>query len=59
MNMSDAESTIKFAVLDGYSSATGHPNQDEARVQMIFESIFKPSTRWAIEQYLEELKGGE
>lgn len=54
--MSDAESTVRFAILDGYASATGQPNQDEARVQAIFESIFRDDVRWAIEEYLKELK---
>ena len=54
--MSDAESTIKFAILDGYASATGQP--DEARIESIFHSLFcRLDVRWAIEKYLEELTG--
>lgn len=53
--MSDAESTIKFAILDGYSSTTGKPNEDEARVEAIFQSLFRPELRWAIDTYLEEI----
>lgn len=54
--MSNAESTIRFAILDGYTSATGKSNEAEARVEAIFQSLFRPETRWAVNEHLKEIK---
>lgn len=53
--MSDAETTIKFAILDGYTRATGKPDEAKARTEAIFRSLFRPAYRWAIEEYLKEI----
>ncbi len=57
--MSNAESTIKFAILNGMTKRahiTGaSAKYTEIYQEDIFESLFHPSTRWAIEEYLKEL----
>ena len=54
--MIDAESTIRHAILHGYVSATGKPNEAEERVDAIFHSLFKPDVQWAVGEYLKEIE---
>jgi len=57
--MSDAEATIKFAIFDGITS-NWHKNNDPKFAEIIrdaiFTKIFEPHLKWAIEEYLDELK---
>lgn len=55
-NMSDAEATIRQAILSGYASVTGLAYEDEARVDAILECIFAKPVRWAVVVYLKELE---
>ena len=57
--MTDSESTIKFAIFDAIVSNWHKKNDHEfAEVvrDKVFEKIFEPHLKWAIEEYLEELK---
>lgn len=54
--MSDAEATIRSAIINGYTSATRQPFQDEARVDAILKSLFQSSVKWAIEDYMKEIE---
>ena len=57
--MSDAEATVKFAIFDGITS-NWHKKDDPKFAEIIrdsvFEKIFEPHLKWAIEEYLDELK---
>ena len=57
--MSDAEATVKFAIFDGITS-NWHKKDDPKFMEImrdeIFSKIFEPHLKWAIEEYLDELK---
>lgn len=52
--MTDAEMTIKHMILSGYIDLKSK-SPDEIQ-NTIFNKIFDPTTIWAIEEYLQELK---
>lgn len=57
--MTDAEATIKHAIFDGLIDQwhrKNHPNFAEILKDKVFDALFAPHYRWAIEEYLEELK---
>lgn len=56
--MTHAEATVKFAILSAIS-AEWEKKDPEALRDAIFNNLFKPEFRWAIELYLEELKEKE
>jgi len=54
--MSDAEATVKFAIFDGITS-NWHKKDDPKIIRdAVFTKIFEPHLKWAIEEYLDELK---
>lgn len=57
--MSDAESTVKFAIFDAIVSQWHRKNEtdfvNEVR-NAIFDKIFEPHLRWALEEHLQVLK---
>lgn len=56
--MSNAESTVKFAILNGLIQnwhRKNEPNFSEIAQQEIFENLFAPHLKWAVEEYLTEL----
>lgn len=57
--VTDAEATIKFAIFDGIVdqwNKKDDPGFVQAVRDKVFETIFVPSLRWAIEEHLETLK---
>lgn len=57
--MTDAESTIKHVILSGIIQNWHKKNEQnyaELTQQEIFERLFDPTTIWAVEEYVEELK---
>jgi len=56
--MTDAERTIKFAIFQGITS-NWHNKSDQHFAAMVrdsvFESIFAPHLKWALEEYLKEI----
>jgi hypothetical protein len=50
---SDAQGTVEFAILDALAGE-GLRDAGEHTVKAILESLFSPSTRWAVRKYLEE-----
>ena len=59
--MSDALKTIKSSIIEGMcdsSVQTGLTiSSADFLVPALIESIFHPSVRWAVKEYLEELEG--
>jgi len=57
--MTDSEATVKFAIFSAITS-TWHKKNDPNFAKIIsdavFTKIFEPHLKWAIEEYLEELK---
>lgn len=57
--MTDAEATVKFAIFDGITDQW-HKKDDPRFAHLIrdkvFERLFDPTLRWAVEEYLQELK---
>lgn len=53
--VSDAEATIKFAIFDGITDQW-HKKNEQNFVQLVrdkvFETLFRPEFRWALEEYL-------
>ena len=57
--MSDAEATVKFAIFSAITSnwhEKSDPNFANIIRDSIFDRIFEPSLKWAIEEYLDEVK---
>lgn len=57
--MSDAESTVKFAIFDAIVSCWHLKNNDnfsEVVRDKVFELIFDPHLKWAVEDYLNEIR---
>lgn len=56
--MSDAEATVRFAIFNGLVDQW-HRKDDPDFVEIakakIFDSLFAPHLRWALEEYLLEL----
>jgi len=57
-NPSSAELTVKHSILSGIAHVY-HLNSKEKTIDSIFERLFDPSLRWAVEEYLKELKDKE
>ena len=57
--MTDAESTVKFAIFNGIVDQW-HKKNDPKFAEIIrdkvFESLFAPHLKWAVEEYLKELE---
>lgn len=57
--MSDAESTVKFAIFDGVIS-NWHKKSDPKFAEIIrdevFNKLFEPHLKWAVKEYLNELE---
>lgn len=51
--MSDAEATIRHALLDGM--AERKVSSAEEAVDAIVETLFAEPVRWAVEEYLKEI----
>ena len=51
---SDAEATVKFAILSGMVDAWGKPHK-EIR-DAIFQKLFQPDLKWAIVEYLKKIE---
>ncbi len=57
--VSDAEATVKFAIFDAIVSLCHKKNDQDFANEVrnaIFDKIFEPHLRWALEEHLEELK---
>lgn len=57
--VSDAEATIKFAILDGIIDQwhkKDEPNFAQRTRDKVFENLFRPEFGWAIGEYLATLK---
>jgi len=57
--MTDAEATVRFAIFSGITSIwhkESDPNFAAIIRDAVFTKIFEPHLKWAIEEYLEELK---
>lgn len=56
---SDAETTVKFAIFNGITE-NWHKKNDPSFAEItrdeIFGQLFAPHLRWAVEEYLEEIK---
>ena len=59
--MSDAESTVKFAIFDAITS-NWHKKSDPKFAEIlrdeVFTKIFEPHLKWAVDEYLQELSVG-
>lgn len=57
--ISDAEATVKFAIFDGIVH-NWHKKDEPNFVQLVrdkvFENLFSPHLRWAVEEHLGTLK---
>jgi hypothetical protein len=56
--MTDAEATVKFAILNGIIDQwhkKGDPQFAEIIRDKVFENLFAPHLKWAVEEYLEQL----
>ena len=60
---SDAKCTIESAIIDGMAAnphLTGlRIDRADVLVPDLLVSIFRPSTRWAVRQYLDELEAND
>lgn len=57
--VSDAEATIKFAIFDGIIDQwqkKDEPNFAQRTRDKVFETLFRPEFRWALQEHLESLK---
>ncbi len=55
---SDAEETIKFAIFSGIID-TWYLQQPEKTRDAIFKKLFEPHLKWAIDEYLKEMKDAQ
>ena len=53
--MTDAETTVKFGILDGLSSSFG--GSPERMVEAVYKSITAPELVWALQELINEIAG--